>query len=298
MSKRFLKLNLDNDEADFLAANHPNAFILLYFIARRARRISGNPDGLEIGECHLGDWESMGLSRQNYRTALKVLSAKKLIQIIETNRNRKNSTIGLTTKGTKVKLLNSVIWDINLKDPNHSPNHCLTTAQPRTRRNKIEKEDHPLTPSSLMTDDFSLNPKIEIVKGIFLSQKDLDACIQIKGSIEGVRQSIAFIQESKRRKKEILDWPNALANWKIENTAKVRVEDNLELAKNLSSQYPEFINGKGFRFRLYYDNKKDQKGLLIEPESAYKEAFFVSFVDGEFKSKISNFMKTNGIGKK
>lgn len=130
MCKRFLKLNLDNEEADFLAIHHPNAFILLYFIARRARRIPDQPDGLKVGECHIGDWEKIGLSRQNYRTALKILCAKKFVEILETNRTRKKSTTGLTTEGTKVKLLNSTIWNINTESPNHSTNHCLTTDQP------------------------------------------------------------------------------------------------------------------------------------------------------------------------
>lgn len=150
MAERFLQLNLDNEalEADELAVSHPNAFILLYFIARRARRFAGHSDGLEPGMAKIGDWENMGLSRQNYRTALKVLVVKRFLQIIETNRNRKKSTTGSTTEGTLVKLLDSRIWDINIETPNHRSNHCLTTAQPlpnheqeRIRKNKNEKEE-------------------------------------------------------------------------------------------------------------------------------------------------------------
>lgn len=141
MAKRFLKLNIDSDKADFLALNHPNAFILLYFIARRARRVPGQSDGLGIGECHLGDWKSFGLSRQNYRTALKVLVSQLTIKILETNRTRKKSTNGLTTKSTKVILLNSDIWDINPEEDNHRTNHCLTTAQPLPNH-KQEREEY------------------------------------------------------------------------------------------------------------------------------------------------------------
>lgn len=173
MAKRFLKLNLDNDEADFLAFSHPNAFILLYFIAKRARRIPGQADGLNVGECHIGDWESMGLSRQNYRTALKVLCQKKILRILETNRTRKNSTTGITTSGTKVLLLNSMIWDINQEEDNHLPNHCLTTAQPlpnheeeRIRKKKKEKEEQPQTPSF---------PKIKFRENVQLTQAEFDS---------------------------------------------------------------------------------------------------------------------------
>src|ERR1043166_5973611 len=133
MSERFLQLNIENDknhEGDWLAANHPNAFILLYFIARRARRIPGLIDGLEVGMAKIGDWEKIGLSRQNYRTALKVLTQYKFVEILETNRSRKKSTTGSTTEGTLVRLLDRRIWDINSESSNHRSNHCPTTAQP------------------------------------------------------------------------------------------------------------------------------------------------------------------------
>src|SRR5258706_6917902 len=92
MSKRFLKLNLDNDEALYLAAKYPKAFILITFIAERARRENGHPDGLTIGQCHIGDWENMGLTRQEYRTALKHLITKRYLEKLETCRTRQKST--------------------------------------------------------------------------------------------------------------------------------------------------------------------------------------------------------------
>lgn len=143
MSERFLQLNIENEihcEADFLASKHPFAFLLLYWIARRARRISGLTDGLDIGTAKIGDWEEMGMSRQNYRTALKVLIKYKFLEILETNRTRKKSTTGSTTEGTLVRLLDSRIWDINPEPTNQRSNHCPTTAQPlpnhERRKNK------------------------------------------------------------------------------------------------------------------------------------------------------------------
>jgi hypothetical protein len=144
MSEKFLQLNIENElhhPGDWLAINHPNAFILLYFIARRARRVTGLIDGLEIGMAQIGDWEKIGLSRQNYRTALKVLTANKFIKIIETNRTRKKATTGLTTEGTLVRILDTRIWDINPKSPNHRSNHCLTTDQPLPNHEEESKED-------------------------------------------------------------------------------------------------------------------------------------------------------------
>lgn len=143
---RFIKF-IPSEESDYLQENHPNAFLLLCLIAKRARRISGQPDGLEIGEAHIGDYEKAGLNtRGQYRHALEILIGRAHIKKVETCRTRKKATTGATTEGTKVKLLRSDVWDINSDCSNHHDNHRTTTEQPpnnheqeRTRKNKKEK---------------------------------------------------------------------------------------------------------------------------------------------------------------
>lgn len=134
MCNRFLKLNLDNEESDFLAINHPNAFILLFHIAKRARRVSGNKDGLIIGDALIGSNDlSPGMSRQNFRTALDRLVEFGYVQIVYNGKKfikREKSTINLTIKGTLVNLCNSKIWDINIESTNHQSNQQLTNDQP------------------------------------------------------------------------------------------------------------------------------------------------------------------------
>ena len=155
MCKKFLKLNLESDEADFLALRHPNAFILLYFIAKRARRVSGLADGLVIGQCHIGDYRSYGLTEREYRTAKSVLCKRLLIKISETCRTRKKSTTGTTTVGTLVQLLDSRIWDIN-PDTNDDRNDDRATTERRPsdeeeegiRRNKKEEENKNIAQSA------------------------------------------------------------------------------------------------------------------------------------------------------
>ena len=145
MCKRFLKLNLDNDEAEFLALRHPNAFILLFFIAKRARRIPGQADGLIIGQCHIGDYQSYGLTERQYRTAKTVLTNRNIIKIVETCRTRKKATTGTTTIGTLVQLLDSKVWDIN-PEPNDDRNNDRATTERRPsdeeeeRRRSISKD--------------------------------------------------------------------------------------------------------------------------------------------------------------
>ena len=118
MSERKIKFIL-SPEALWLRAEKPNAFILLSYIANNARRKLGHPDGLLVGQCHIGNFKSYGLTQQEYRTAKNILVMRKHIKIIETNRTRKKSIDGTTTKGTLVQLISNSIWDIHPEVGSH-----------------------------------------------------------------------------------------------------------------------------------------------------------------------------------
>jgi len=126
-----------SEESFYLARKHPNAFILLHFIALRARRENGYPDGLTIGQCHLGDYKEYGLTEKEYRVAKQVLERRGHIKIIETCRSRKSKMSGVcalnfkkrekeateratasTTIGTLVELCSLTVYDINPDDEN------------------------------------------------------------------------------------------------------------------------------------------------------------------------------------
>lgn len=124
-------IQLNRCEAAFwLMANHPNAYLLLNLVALRAQRTPNSPSGLIIGEAFIGDYESIGATRGQYRAALKVLTRMKYLTISETCRNRKKATTVTTTVGTKVRLLNSDIWNINPEVNNHRNDHRATTERP------------------------------------------------------------------------------------------------------------------------------------------------------------------------
>lgn len=113
---------------------HPNCFALLALIAQRARREVPqiNPNGLVVGEAMVGDPAAVGLTRQEFRTALVNLQKWGLI------------TTRATNKGTIAMLSNSSIYDINADSTqpasqpanNQQPNHKTTT-----NKNEIIKED-------------------------------------------------------------------------------------------------------------------------------------------------------------
>lgn len=185
MSERFIKF-IPSQEAMFLVTHknpaYQNAFRLLTIIAERARRYDGHPDGLKIGQCHLGNWAEYGMSEQNYKTAKKILERMQLIKIIETNRTRKKVTTGVTTEGTLVELCSTTVYDINVQDGNDSSNDCLTTGQRlpndklrKKKKEKKEKEEQPLTPS------LPIPSKIKFRELVELTQVEYDSLLAKHG---------------------------------------------------------------------------------------------------------------------
>jgi hypothetical protein len=186
--ERFIKY-IPSEEAKYLAIHHPNAFILLMFIAESARRYDGHPDGLKPGQCHIGDWKSYGFSEQNYRTAKKVLEQRQHLKIIETNRTRKKSTTGLTTAGTLVELTSTTVYDINIELPNDRPNDCLTTDQRLTndklRKNKKEKKEE--EKEKIKKENAPLPEKIHFRDFVTLTQAEHDKLLALHGAPEFTR---------------------------------------------------------------------------------------------------------------
>lgn len=176
MTKRFIKY-IPSERSSWLRSKHPFAFLLLNLIAERVRCTPGDPSGLLVGECFIGDHDSIGATRGQYRHALKVLESIATIKKVETCRNRKKTTTGTTTVGTKVKLLNSDIWELNYLDNDHPNDHPTTTEQPpnnheqeRKKDKKEKKEQHPPAPQ-----------KIQFLDFVFLTQAEHDLLLAKHG---------------------------------------------------------------------------------------------------------------------
>lgn len=147
MSERFLQLNTENEinhEGDWLAQRYPQAFILLYFIARRARRYNGHPDGLIIGDALISSTDFVpNMSRQNFRTSIEKLVELKYIKIVSNGKSffeREKSTIKVTITGMLVSICDTRIWDINPDSCNQQSNQRVTNGQP-TGNHKQERQE-------------------------------------------------------------------------------------------------------------------------------------------------------------
>lgn len=119
MSKKFIKLIRHEDSHQILPLieKHPNAFLLLTVIALRARRTLDPVNGLDVGQCYLGDYRHYGMTEQKYRTAKKHLEKLKIV------------TFQATNKGTIAKIVTSDIYDINGDQDNDQSNDHVTTRQ-------------------------------------------------------------------------------------------------------------------------------------------------------------------------
>jgi len=114
----FIMCNRNEILVSEILNKNSNAFILLYFIAMRAWRGPGrSPRDCDIGEALIGDYSTMGMTQQNYRTAKKHLERMGFI------------TTRSTTKGTIAKLINTELFDPNFDFGNEQINGQLTGKQ-------------------------------------------------------------------------------------------------------------------------------------------------------------------------
>ena len=120
---------------DSLQEMHPNAFLLISQIARRARRESCLIRRLEKGEAQIGDFKKAGIdSEMKYRTAKKTLLALGLI------------TCRVTNKGTIAKLSDTRVYSISKDDRNGQDNTNVTSGQQAdnervTSNKKVRKKE-------------------------------------------------------------------------------------------------------------------------------------------------------------
>tara|TARA_R110000765_G_scaffold50352_4_gene102365 strand:- start:5100 stop:5789 length:690 start_codon:yes stop_codon:yes gene_type:complete len=123
------------DLSDTLQESHPEAFLLLCQIAKRARIEECPIRGLEVGEALLGDFKTAGIATmRKYRTAKKNLLAFKL------------ATFRATSKGTVGKLVDARVFSTRREDRDNQSDKQATNGrqagdkQATTKKN-VRKEE-------------------------------------------------------------------------------------------------------------------------------------------------------------
>lgn len=249
--------------------------------------------------------EETGLSERQIRTCIEQLSDQQKTPFSISTLQK--STSKSTNKYSVYK------WAIELfhKTCDQQDNQQATSRRPADDHNQEDKidrskKDHPPNPPSSKSDDdddFSskenekqkepIEDKVEIIPRVFLSKKQLDLCISIKGDIDSVRYAMTYILESPGRTKEITNWPNALRTWKIPLKVIDIAKENEELSQPLIKDFAQYI--KGWRCYIYVDKMKDQRGILFQNQSDYVKTEFFSFSKNDFKSVVYNFLITKNL---
>ena len=117
----------------------------------------------------------------------------------------------------------------------------------------------------------------------------------VKSSIIQRRKDVKQ-KNNKKRKRTIVDWPNALLSWKDLNPIQNNAKENILYSKDLYKRFETFKDGSGWRCRHYKSRLKDDQGLLFENESPYIQTYFVSYGDYDFVKKCKNFIQDNFKG--
>jgi len=128
MNHGFIKLNRTTETLELL--KDPNAFTLLTVIALRARRTDAfNTHNLKPGEALLGDHANYGLTRRQYRSAIRRLKRYGL------------AGFRPTARGTVATLMGTTIYDINAPEGGQPKANEGPARDQQGATNKKEKKE-------------------------------------------------------------------------------------------------------------------------------------------------------------
>jgi hypothetical protein len=144
MNHGFIKLHRSPETLELL--NDPNAFVLLTVIALRARPTDEfNIHNLRSGEALVGDYKKCGLTRRQYRTALKHLAHWGF------------AAFKPTTRGTVATLRDARVYDINEAAGDQQTTTRRPPSDQRATTNKKEKKEKNEKKYSPHSDEWELS---------------------------------------------------------------------------------------------------------------------------------------------
>ena len=202
MDKGFIKLMRTNELIELLHNEH-NCFILITFIAYRAKRKDEfSIYGLEQGQAMIGDYKHMGLSEQQYRTAKRKLEKWGFI------------TCEATSRGTIATIKNTRVYDINLITTNEQDNTQATdeqrtaNGQLTTNNNERKKERKKERIKTISVKFANSKFTFDNCDDLFLKWKEAYPAVDIKQEIR--KAELWILANPKKIRK---DYVRFLNNW-------------------------------------------------------------------------------------
>lgn len=316
VSKNFIQLSR-SDKTFNLLQKDAKAFLLLTFISLRCTRDYDPISELHEGECFISEKTTpseCGLSSKEYRGAKARLIKLGMIHEIfnpswlkkskepkpRTDPELENYKKRATKRATKcciVKLVELDIYDVNLKSKgDQKGDQRATKGRPKgdiqegKEREEDKKKTTPLPPKGGLSDvpfskKKSKEGEIHVHREAYMTESELQECIQVRGSLESVKEVIDNILDWPDRKYSIRDWPGNIKKWKLKNLFIDNRAANEQLGKTLENQF--YYIKEGWCLRHYRDSMKDDVGILFECKgSAYSEGIFVSYSSQNFKQRV------------
>ena len=223
-----------SEEAEFLL-KYPNANHLFMVMAFRARRTDHPMNGLKAGQCFLGDYSSIGMTRQQYRTAQEQLTKWNL------------ATFKGTNKGTIGTIVNSKVYDINSDASNQQATiEQPANNQPATTNKECKKgknENNSLVPATQKRSRFKYSDDdLRFAQEMFVRVQVVISNAK-KPNFENWANTIRLMRESDNRDHKtmwaVFTWANKDSFWcsNILSPDKLRKQfDKLQVKRNETNQ--------------------------------------------------------------
>lgn len=292
-----------SETASWLRSKYPWAYLLLDLIAERARRTHECSGNLKIGEAYIGDYEAIGATRQQYRTALKILRKHFFIEIILTQKMKKSttkSTTIITTNGTIVKLLDNDVWDINPQKEKQSTTTTSTTIatieQPPSNHKQERKkeiiEKETTTSAAIAAHDAAPSFDPEKAKAMLLefwnswNQKDTHIKNYLKKGITRCFLALQFVTRDGFVVKKTLI---ASFVWALNDQPWLEEENQLKKLSDREFVEQYFVDGEEYNGAKCEINAQ---GILFY--RGIKQGY-AKFEEKTFKSNLTNALEIMGI---
>lgn len=293
-SEGFVKLY--REAFDLLKDSRP-AFLLLLLIGFRAKRIDPtySVHKLKVNEAFLGDYEIIGLTRSEYRTAIEKLEKDGLVKFQATH------------KGTIATLINKALLDINAESDetdetdDRSPldSHLVAIVQPTVDQeiatlspsetpSKLSMENHDKQPSEKPTDRHQIafrpprdsqpvankppltkkEEKEEEKRAAAASSRAVYKCLDGLDLSDQEKRSLMCYSENRAahaadfvRRKQNVDSPIGLIMWVCQQPSLPELpresRKNVTPQQKLAWEYNQFLSSHG-----YADQAKQNEGKI------------------------------------
>jgi len=312
---RFIKF-IPGPKASCLLSKYPKAFLLLCLIAMRARRTFDPLNELEIGEAYVGDHDSCGLSRKEYRTALAQLERQEILLISLSNRNPQKSAtkraIKSTTKGTIVKLLSSDIWDLNFEVHVQQEGHLkgqlgATSGPPRGHKQERKEREEGKKKKIFLSDSVEIGLAKKLFSMIKAFEESViepdfnswalhfDRMIRLdQRSLEQIEKTIDWLYKSENA--NAIFWrTNILCSQKLrEKWSKLQALMKIVPAKNKSTANREKVLER-FKNGNFYNEAEcflNEEGIAFQRGMKHQQ---LKFKEHGFEDQFENILRDFGI---